>query len=216
MSAFNQQTPPSPQPPASISPVSKQPPPFSKPWLRWILLIIVAVLLSSGGTYLVLTQQKIEQPQPSPSLTASPVPTDAGETANWKTYTNTDYGYSVKYPPVWSNITCGSAVLFDKEPFFSCATDVSGIFSISVRNKTSETPLINTGKEFKVISANLVNIGGKQGERMVTEKVEPAPGADKIIIAAVEYKGKVYTLNLQDINEQVVFDQILQTIKFLQ
>ncbi|PJE67671.1 hypothetical protein COU95_01115 [Candidatus Shapirobacteria bacterium CG10_big_fil_rev_8_21_14_0_10_40_9] len=35
-------------------------------------------------------------PTPTPKAVATPTP---DETANWKTYTNTKYGYSIKYPP---------------------------------------------------------------------------------------------------------------------
>ena len=38
-------------------------------------------------------------PSVSPS-TVTPTPT-SDLTANWKTYTNTEYGYSIKYPPNW-------------------------------------------------------------------------------------------------------------------
>lgn len=36
--------------------------------------------------------------QVSSSTSANPAPTGTGETANWKTYTNTKYGYSLNYP----------------------------------------------------------------------------------------------------------------------
>lgn len=94
MNGSNQQAPHQPQPPSSISPIPEQPP-STKPWLKWILLIITAVFLSSGGTYLVLTQRE-QKLQP----TTQPSPSPASDlTAEWKTYINTKVGFQMKYPP---------------------------------------------------------------------------------------------------------------------
>lgn len=177
------------------------------------ILIVILIAVGLGG-YLIY--QKQTRPTPAPQPTTQPSPSPSDEAVSWKTYTNTEYGYAIKYPPVWSYIACGPATRFDTEPWYSCATDAQGIFSISVFDKTPETPLISisTAKEFKVISKNLVSIGGKQGERVVVEKVEPAPGADKIMVAAVEYKGKIFIFNLQDITQEETFNQTLSTFRF--
>lgn len=67
------------------------------------ILIVILIALAVGG-YLVYSKQTT-QSTPAPKA-ASPVPTDTGETANpdsiganWKTYTNTLYGYLIKLPP---------------------------------------------------------------------------------------------------------------------
>ena len=80
------------------------------------ILVLVGILILAiiaGGVYYFGRSQIVKpQPQnpvvvyqtPQPTLAPSsfpdvnPVPNGTGETANWKTYTNTKYGYQVKYP----------------------------------------------------------------------------------------------------------------------
>ncbi|MDO8639116.1 MAG: hypothetical protein Q7R43_06075 [Candidatus Daviesbacteria bacterium] len=70
-----------------------------------ILVGIVVVALAVGGYLLYQNQVKpvpIVAPQPIAQTSTSP-----DETANWKTYTNTKYGYSIKYPNDWHIILPG-------------------------------------------------------------------------------------------------------------
>lgn len=84
-----------------------------------ILIIITSVILLTTigvGSYVLGTrknqatiqnQQVTSSPtisQPTPTLTETPFvhpTTDPSITANWKTYINTKYRYSIKYPPDW-------------------------------------------------------------------------------------------------------------------
>jgi len=77
-----------------------------------VVIIIVALLIAAGGgyyAYKTIQTQKEEgkdvkeaKPEltPSPELTPTPQETEqpADETANWKTYTNSEAGFSFKYP----------------------------------------------------------------------------------------------------------------------
>lgn len=170
------------------------------------ILIVILIAVGLGG-YLIY--QKQLKPIPLPQPTTQPSPSSADETVNW----SSDDGYSIRYPSTWYILFCGSAVILDPKPLSSCATDSPGTLIISVSNKTGDS-LIRTGKEFKVVSRNTLTIGGEQGERVITEKIEAAPGADKIMVAAVEYKGKIFTFNLQDITQEETFNQILSTFRF--
>ena len=83
--------------------------------LIYILIGVLILVSVAGGTY-YLGRQATLKPSPASVITsqtphptlapdASPVPTGVRETANWKTYTNTVYGYSISYPSGWSAIT---------------------------------------------------------------------------------------------------------------
>lgn len=79
----------------------------SKPILI-ILFVVGLIALSSLGTYFIVKSQVKPQapassssPVSSSSVQASPTPSVIDETANWKTYTNTKYNYSFKYPQDW-------------------------------------------------------------------------------------------------------------------
>ncbi len=64
------------------------------------LLIVVALLALGGGAYYYV--QKQNAPQSVAPMTATPTTatstTVQDETANWKTYTNDQYGFSLQYP----------------------------------------------------------------------------------------------------------------------
>lgn len=73
------------------------------------ILIVILIALAVGG-YLVYSKQTT-QSTPAPKA-ASPVPNGTGETANpdsiganWQTYVNTKYKYSLRYPDNWRLIT---------------------------------------------------------------------------------------------------------------
>lgn len=65
-----------------------------------ILIVFLIAILGIGG-YLIYTKT-YSTPQPSSNLApATPAPTTTDETANWKTYTNTEYALQINYPPDW-------------------------------------------------------------------------------------------------------------------
>jgi len=120
-------TPPvQPQPAETTSPVTeKQPeatPPQAPSKRKRILLVAVGLLLLAllvGGGYFLIkngffagqkacTQEAKVCPdgtsvgRTGPNCEFAPCPTETpDETANWKTYTNREYRYSVKYPSGW-------------------------------------------------------------------------------------------------------------------
>lgn len=69
--------------------------------LMILLLFILLVIAGASGIYLSNSKSK-PQPTPKPTPTVNPLPTPTDETANWKTYENTKYGYTIKLPPNWS------------------------------------------------------------------------------------------------------------------
>lgn len=77
--------------------------------LVYILVGVLILVSVAGGAYYfgksstpksspapVVTSQT---PQPTPDET---VYTESDRSANWKTYTNIKYGYSIRYPDDWS------------------------------------------------------------------------------------------------------------------
>ena len=72
-----------------------------------IILVIVAVALIIGVGYFILvrkstpiTQQTPTSSSVSPTPTPTPVPIN-NVSANWKTYSNDEYKYEIKYPANW-------------------------------------------------------------------------------------------------------------------
>ncbi len=97
----------------------------------WLIVGALVILIAGGAYYFGYdhgweksTNSQISQtPQPispTPSPDASPAPTGAGETANWKTYTNTKAGYSIKYPDDYT-LTVDNDLIYDGVPAVSIA-----------------------------------------------------------------------------------------------
>lgn len=78
---------------------------FEKGFANIALVVVIVILLGVVGYFAFVKKlPPIAQQTPTPMSTQTktpvptPTPTPKGETANWKTYTNTKYGFEVKYP----------------------------------------------------------------------------------------------------------------------
>src|SRR3989344_7950690 len=134
----NQNSPPNPTPPIENVPAQKpavgetpssqvytaphieNPPPPKKPFMfSKILLpmmIIMVLLAATAGTYLALNAKSKQAskvtPTPLPTEASAKAGTSADETANWKTYEDSTYGFSLKYPSDWRIIEEKSILTF--------------------------------------------------------------------------------------------------------
>ena len=63
-----------------------------------ILLVVVIMVGLSGGLYYF---SKTNSPKPNATQVLAPSSSPTDETANWKTYTSKENGYSFKYPSAW-------------------------------------------------------------------------------------------------------------------
>lgn len=107
------------QTPSVVPPILKtSKPKFKTPILIVGIIIFLLLIVSASAAFIFLPKSSPNQPKqpeavitpqptslqttiiPSPtsSSVSSPTPTP-DLTANWKTYINTQYGYSIKYPP---------------------------------------------------------------------------------------------------------------------
>jgi len=93
-----------------------------KGFVNIVLVVVIVILVGVVGYFAFVKKSEpvVQQPTPIPTTTQSktpaPTPTPGDETANWKTYTNAEYGFEFKYPSNLElnvvNVTSGSN--FDK------------------------------------------------------------------------------------------------------
>jgi len=106
---------------------------------------ILGVLVFAGavfGAYKFGQRQVQLAPQPTLTPTAEATPTP-DLTANWKTHTNIDYGYSIKYPEDWFIKESGNpqeAFIEINSPTYISMGDKGVIFWISAE-KEPNTPI---------------------------------------------------------------------------
>lgn len=177
------------------------------------ILIVILIALAIGG-YLIYQKQtkpvSVSQPvtQSSPSSAVSPVPNGTGETTNWKTYTNKEYGYYLKYPSSW--IINEEAT---KSPVFS---------KIKINlNESSDIPsfTITVGKQNSLIKKGLNKT--TLGDVPATSSINGAVGGIFNETISTSRDNYDYILELgytshEDEWEQDLLQKILSTFKFTQ
>ena len=126
-------------------------------------------------------------------------------TADWKTYTNTDYGFSFKYPTGWENKISEGTIIFTKQPII----ETELIESITVEKNTDNLSLEQVQAKFKSSGRNInsttpVKIGGENATRIVTGEF----ATDAIIFV---HQGYIFTIETQG----NLFDtEVLSTFQF--
>jgi len=127
-------------------------------------VFIVLILAALVGGYLIYQNQPKTYSTTStnhstiPTSVASTAATGSAETANWKTYINTKYGYSIKYPTGWivddqcmaknPPMGCSQSQVYinslEKKKFNVGGQDININYSISII-KTDRDPRDTTG-----------------------------------------------------------------------
>lgn len=245
-------TPPSqetPPPSNTVSPTDAVSPPASfesasasgrtSP-LKTIGLVVLAIVviggLSAAGYYLGVNKVLIPQGSPTPEAkeTIKPSPTATpNPIADWKGYSDTKYGYSIKYPQdQFSRIICPGK---EKDKFMltqksdmdpieaeTCARD--GFYSLELTADSAKFDEPVDG-DYEVVTKN-TTIDGVSAKQYTLTKKEPGQGPGWYSVVLVT-KGKINYQFIYDNNcgglegdKQMVcintFTQILSTFTFVE
>ncbi len=195
------------QPVEQVAPVA---PTHKTNWPMNFLMLIAGILIGAGGFWgyqnylLKYTATPLASPQPS---------AEAGDpTANWKTYTSTKYGYSIKYPEIWVFKEGVEGPEFaPSQDLFSVSN--SEVFSpVSVWVKASDNfdlsrESLNRYEEIPVV------IGGIETKRVTG--IHKATG-ERITGVKFTYNNHIFVIVTFGDKYIQTFDQMLPTFKFLQ
>jgi hypothetical protein len=186
--------------PEALNQTPTQQPPVTKPstppmatiqpkgrWLSSIVLLFVGLILGVGGVLAYQNLPNVQQETPVPTPTSSVTP---DPTLGWKTYTNSKYKYSFKYPADWA-ITSEDNQAFSNVAISSQAGKSIGATHFEGKPEADKT---NWTRNFVLDTNNYIMVEFLRCEGM------PAPGTSC---------GGAVTL--EDIN---IFNQILSTFKF--
>lgn len=181
-----------------------------KDWGKIIVLCLMSIFLLSGvfyaGYWLGSQKEKVEAPEravPTSTqvLIATPTP---NPTANWKTYTNTKYKYSIKIPPDWGQISAHTGEV------------LPGLTS------DSSSELIGDGRGFSPQAIEIEVKSNFTKEQFLKEHKQTTVECreteeDKILCGytrfLIQKDEDLYTIS--DVRGLSNFDQILSTFKFL-
>lgn len=209
-----------------LSPVSE--PPRQNYW-KFVAIIAVVLLFGMGAVVGYLLQGKTQpQPQVSNIMPTIPLPTSGlivDETATWKTYTNTQFDYSISYPSMWKayNVVAGggstsealaSSLIVD----ISDTTQASrpypnGVITIQGLDAAPSfgSPWIKTNKTINGINATVYEYSGEAYDANTQD-------GPSIIYIFDNSKGKYIEVVFRSSKEDSIrktFDQILSTFKLI-
>lgn len=221
---------------SSITPVDPEKP-VSKIWL-WIVggILLLGVGIVGGVVlgkqlYSVSQPQPISQPNPSPIVESTPAPDSTAsqasnsDLANWKTYTNTKYGYSLKYEPnsELKQLTCSlqkadkgedvfildeNASTFPECGFGGYSWPISITPQGNIQDCNSTESWQSTRSEIKISGIDAI----KCVQKFIGQMLYPGP--DEITWVGLKYNSKFFVFNLSNSKYQSTFDQILSTFHF--
>jgi len=181
-----------------------------------LLITTVAILSLTAAGYLFIQnrqlQNQIVKPVnfPAPTPVSSPAPA-IDPTANWKTYTNTKFGVSFRYPLEWNLKETSYSVGAEIEPDIRT---VVGACPGYVLNINTRLDLYETQEAFLPVKAGVLdnqaveifettNKFGCLTKRIYVNKFPKDGYKPKLIISVGGKKTRV------------ILDQILSTFKFL-
>jgi hypothetical protein len=196
-----------------------------------IVVILVVAIVAVVGVYLLEKQGITIFPQSQPSLTPLPaeVPAKEGDMiANWKTYTNTKYKFSFKYPQNYNfeeqyveiGVLAWGANITDpnyKEDKNTKVTDMQGIgAAVRRKNNLSFQEWINNEcpDNYNILD---IQISSKPAKRF--NCLFGNDNDNGYLIVAIDNGSYIYTLTDQGYKlnpvQEKYFDQILSTFQFL-
>lgn len=157
-------------------------------------------------------------PNPSPTSTIDP-------TANWKTYTNTKYGYTLMYPQEWQILTPGlsdattSSLPTINSPCELTTELVCSQIVVNINEKLEAPNTIsnktNTKLDNKDATAFQISQPNVNGNGMLRYAVETKQNNYTYTITYSEtQKDGHFITDMNDWKNKKIFDQILSTFKF--
>jgi len=196
------------------------------------LVVVIVILLGAVGYFVFVKKSTpaAQQPTPIPTKTAqvsnssTPIAT-ANPMAGWKTYTNSEFGYSLDYPSNWSlnaestsngSISGNRLYILPPNPLSTQAVDED--FSILIRDASKESLNLTTERQkmqypnqYVTYSETTVTIGGVTA--YLYQKSNDDDSTKNILLA---HNGYFYYIDTHGIRSTVKaqLDQILSTFKF--
>ncbi len=184
------------------------------------VVLIFIILIFAGLAYFTFSKNQIKT-QASAVIVNLP---QADNTADWKTYANDKYGYSIKYPNNW--------YVFDKDPtevkiqpdqeltadeLQTQGTDLTYLKAINIEVKDSGTQtladLITAAYPTYIYTKEAVQIDGQDGFKVKTGCLANDCARTDIFVI---FNNRLYRFKQNQSLDSDVFDKMVSTIKLTQ
>jgi hypothetical protein len=199
-----------------------------KPHLNWLIFVFVLIFGIGVGVLGTMMFQKNNDKQTNLSSnlqnitttsstlpTTSPISPTSDPTKEWKTYTNSEYLYSFKYPDDMEVLVCKAELVFPVKiirKYDPCNSGAGG-FSIEVISADLASKLRSIySKDYSIIEEMKIKIGGVDAIKFKLSKktLESAPIPDKMTSILINHNNVWFIIDQVDGQ-----DQILSTFKFI-
>lgn len=213
--------------PEPITPPVQLPKPKAKFPIMYLVLSLLSLLFLASTAFLYYQNIQLKSILATyQTSNASPTPTATIDlTADWETYTNSENGYSIKFPKTdYIRFVCPNEELTatkrgadnQTSPVMvtSCARDsrydLETKTYISIQKEPEET------KYYDIVKKD-VQMGGVLGKLYIHTftNIEDGPYPKWFAIALVNKNNKTYEIYFSDKEKLDLFNQILSTFKFL-
>ncbi len=219
-----------PTPPVSEPMLPSIPPELPKTFPKWIIIGIILLLLAATSVfaykYYQLKQPTFNpQPTPTPQTTnINPSPTP-DPTANWKTYTNDEFKFSLRHPNSWDTKMLGSdnsktLIIAPQDTIVKLPNEGFGggsflTLSVNFYKQPQSTPKTDESQLISQVSS--ITLDHKPAQRYTTQILQDLPGfskGDVIDTVVIENNGLYLKIDFMKKEYKTIFDQILSTFKF--
>mgnify|MGYP001592004221 CR=1 FL=1 len=210
-----------------------------------IPLIIIIVVIAGAVGYFVLMNKSTpitQQPMPTPATTqiktSTPKPTPKDETANWKTYSNDRYRYTLKYPNNWYTDTTYSENDFTQRgpledndliggdttwsnyqnlgqyDLGTIPSDFAAVYLLiyKIDSKTTLDGFIDL-KHFAYSKKENININGTSGIRLTAKDPENSDIIYKIVLLKAGNTVFDFSYARNSVESAMVMDQMINNFK---
>ena len=189
----------------------------------YTVLGVLLLVLIAGSYFWWQEIKKSEISQEAPTLRSeqSDVPSD------WKTYTNTDYGFEFKYPSYFIISSDDKTIIFDIDEFSGLEISTeNNLSNLNLTQWLTSSEQYNSKDEIdKILNESEVGFSFQQNELRVDDKIGLKHKYDgeggAVIYVFLPNNNKIYILRLgsdshfyNQENLILDFDQILSTFKF--
>ena len=188
----------------------------------WLLVTLIVVILAAVGVFGWYSWNKSKTPAVAPAVT----PTQTVSTADWKTYTNTKYGYLFKYPSNWF---VGGSILDREDVDYStsdnvCINKEKGCldaigFSVIVKDNPSNLDLdafvtkIEKNSNGDIYKHESLKLAGGDGLKSTLSSECSGVGCD-LLRFYIGRDNKIININYEPGQSVSTYNTILSTFKF--
>jgi len=224
-------TPPSQPTIPSVSPVF----PKKNNLVAILLSVLLLITLLISG-YLFLQVQKLSKqlaqlqvqvqatPIPSPAEVSSPTP---DPTANWKTYTNDEFKFSLKYPNSWDIKMLGSnnskTLIIAPQDIIAKLPDGGfgggSFLTLSINFYDQPQSIPKSDKSWLIGQVSSTTIDYKPAQRYTAQVLQDFPGfakGDLVDTVIVKNNDLYFKIDFMKKEYKTIFNQILSTFKFME